>query len=124
MIDFANGSFIKLSPIAIESVDGRVVEILRQDEKILFAAKGIRDSLILTDKRLIASNVQGMTGKKVDLTSIAYSRIASFSTESAGTLDNDSELDIWVAGIGKVRFEFTRGTDLPAISRIFAHYVL
>lgn len=124
MIDFSNGSLIKLSPISVQTVDTKVKEILRDDEQILFAASGIRDNVALTNKRIIASNIKGLTGKKVDLTSIAYSRIAAFSIESAGTFDLDSELDIWVTGVGKVRFDFTRGTDLLAIGRIFNQYAL
>ncbi|MFC4003615.1 PH domain-containing protein [Prauserella oleivorans] len=42
-------------------------------ERILSGFTGIRDFVVFTDKRLIAVNVQGMTGTTKDLTSLPYS---------------------------------------------------
>jgi hypothetical protein len=34
------------------------------DEQIIQAFKGIRDGVVFTNKRIIAINIQGLTGKK------------------------------------------------------------
>jgi PH (Pleckstrin Homology) domain-containing protein len=46
--------------------------VLIPDEKMLAVFKAVRDFVVFTDKRLIAVNVQGMTGKKRDFSSLPY----------------------------------------------------
>ena len=124
MIDFQNASYIKLSPINPADVAHRIGPLLVEGEQPVCAFKGIRDFVVFTTKRLIAVNVQGMTGKKVDCTSLPYNRIQSFSVETAGTFDLDAELDLWFSGLGKVRFEFRGSVDVAYLSKLVGHYVL
>ena len=74
--------------------------------------------------RIIAINVQGMTGKKKDFTSMPYSKIQVYSVESAGVLDLDSELELYFSGVGKVKFEFVGNADISGICRLISGYVL
>ena len=53
-----------------------------------------------------------MTGKKKDITSLPYSKIQAFSTETEGVFDMDSELEMWFSGLGKVKLEFTGSTNI------------
>ena len=106
MIDFNNGSFFKLRPESIQNVQNLEGLILIDGEYIFASFVGIRDRVIFTNKRVIAINVQGLTGKKKDFTSLPYSKIQAFSVETAGTLDLDCELDLYFSGLGKVRSEF------------------
>jgi hypothetical protein len=106
MMDFTNGAFVKLSAVHPAEVGEGVAELLVPGEQIQQAFKAMRDYVVFTDKRLIAVNVQGITGKKKDFTSLPYSRVQAFSVETAGTLDLDAELDLWFSGLGKVRLEF------------------
>ena len=66
------------------------------------AYKGMRDYVVFTSKRIIAVNLQGMTGKKKDFTSLPMSKVRAFSMETAGTFDLDAELELWFSGLGKV----------------------
>ena len=84
----------------------------------------MRDYVVFTSKRIISVNVQGMTGKKKDFTSMPYSKIQVFSVETAGVLDLDSELEIYFSGLGKVRFEFSGASDIIQIGQIIASYAL
>ena len=88
------------------------------------AFKGIRDSVTFTSKRIVALNVQGMTGKKKDFTSLPYARIQAFSVETAGVLDLDSELELWFSGLGKVRLEFASRVDIRSLGHLIADKVL
>lgn len=93
-------------------------------EEVLSAFKGIRDSVLFTNKRVIAINVQGMTGKKRDYSSLPYSKVQAFSVETAGTFDLDAELDLTFSGLGTVRFEFKGGVDIRSIAQLIGSYVL
>lgn len=115
---------MKLGQIDPTKIEGSVNEILVDGESIVSAYKGMRDFVVFTDKRVIAVNVQGITGKKVDYTSLPYSKIVAFSVETSGTFDLDAELDIWLSGLGKVRFEFKGQVDIKQINRIISSYVL
>ena len=80
--------------------------------------------MVFTNTRVIAVNVQGMTGKKKDYTSLPYSKVQSFSVETAGTFDLDAELDLWFSGLGVVRFEFKGQVDVRQLSQMIATHVL
>ena len=84
----------------------------------------MRDGIVFTDKRIIAIDVQGLTGKKKDFSSLPYSRIQAFSVETAGNMDLDSELDLWFSGLGQVKFEFDAQADVTAICRMISERVL
>lgn len=122
MIDFRNKGFVKLS----ESRDYASIaaDILLPDETVLASFKSMRDGVIFTDKRVIAVNVQGLTGKKRAFTSLPYRAIQAFSIETAGSLDLDAELDLFFSGIGSVRFEFSGKVDIRSIARCIAGQVL
>ena len=62
--------------------------------------------------------------KKKDFTSLPYSKVQTFSIETAGVLDMDSELDLFFSGLGLVRFEFTGASDIVTISKIIGQYIL
>ena len=124
MIDFVNGSLFKLAHCPASEVEPQIAALLVEGEQILVAAKTIRDFVAFTDKRIIAVNVQGLTGKKRDVSSLPYSKIQAFSVETAGTFDLDAELELWFSGLGKVRFEFKGRFDITYLGRLIAHHVL
>jgi len=80
--------------------------------------------VVFTNKRIIAVNVQGMTGKKKDFTNMPYSKIQVFSIETAGVLDLDSELEVYFSGLGLVKFEFSGNSDIVAIGRQISGAIL
>ncbi|MFV8270086.1 PH domain-containing protein [Flavobacterium sp. GT2N3] len=83
------------SEVNIENVRNEFEPILIDGEIIEKAYKLIRDMFIFTNKRLILVEKQ-LVGTKVDYMSIPYSSIKKFSKESAGILDMDAELKIWL----------------------------
>ena len=93
-------------------------------EEIIASFKTIRDGVVFTTKRIFAINVQGLTGKKVDYTSLPYSKIQCFSVETAGVIDLDSELELWFSGLGKVKFEFVSRADVSEICKMISERVL
>lgn len=124
MIDFKNGSFVKLNPVSNNEFASLLSPLLVPGEDILFSFKTIRDGVVFTGKRIITINVQNLTGRKKDFTSIPYNKIQLYSVETAGTLDLDSELILWLSGTNSVKFEFTRGTNVYQLCQIISRYIL
>ncbi|MCD8124000.1 MAG: PH domain-containing protein [Lachnospiraceae bacterium] len=124
MIDFQNGSFVKMSKTNPDVVMKQIQPLLLDDENVIGVYKAIRDYCVFTNKRVISVNVQGVTGKKKDFTSMPYSKVAAFSVETSGVLDLDSELEMYFSGLGKVKFEFSGSSDIIEIGRTIGTYIL
>lgn len=124
MIDFKNATYAKLKQVNFDVFRDRIEPLLTQDERIVVTFQGIRDGLVFTTKRVISINVQGITGKKIDYTSLPYSKVQAFSVETSGIVDLDSELELWFSGLGKVKFEFVSGFDVTRLSSILAKFIL
>ncbi len=125
MIDFnGSGFFARLHKVDASAFDKMINDFLITDEKIVGCYQSVRDGVVFTTKRIIAINVQGMTGKKKDFTSIPYSKITTFSLETAGVFDLDAELEIYMSAVGKVKFEFTGSTNVKEICKMISSYAL
>ena len=124
MIDFQNGSYVKLRKVGNGEIGKNLEALLLADESIIGVYKGIRDYVVFTDKRVIAANVQGHKSKKQDFTSLPYKKISVFSIETSGVFDLDSELELYFSGVGKVSFEFTGASDIVQIGKIISQYAL
>ncbi|MBR4080867.1 MAG: PH domain-containing protein [Clostridia bacterium] len=124
MIDFQNATFFKLKPVPDSDFAALITPMFVPGETIIQSFRGIRDGVVFTDKRIFAINVQGITGKKKDFTSLPYSKIQAFSVETAGVLDLDSELELWFSGMGKVKFDFIAQANVTDICRMISEKVL
>ena len=125
MIDFnGNGFFARLKKVDNNAFGSMINDFLIDNETIIGSYQSIRDGVVFTTKRIIAINVQGLTGKKKDFTSIPYNKITTFSLETAGVFDLDAELEIYMSAVGKVKFEFTGSTNVKDICKIISTYVL
>ena len=124
MIDFQNTTFLKLKSVSNDTFSSVITPLMVNGEEILSSYQTVRDGVVFTTKRIIAVNIQGITGKKKDITSLPYSKIQAFSVETAGTFDLDSELDLWFSGLGNIKFEFTSNCNVTQICRTISGYVL
>ena len=124
MIEFKDLEITKLGPTPNETYAGDLAPMLVPGEEIITSYRTIRDGVVFTNKRIISINVQGMTGKKVNYTSLPYSNIQTFSVETAGFMDLDSELDLWLSGRGHVKFAFVSNAKIADICRLISEKVL
>ena len=125
MIDFNSGGFwARLHKTYIDEFGSIINDFLIEGEYVIGAYKSVRDGVVFTNKRIIAINKQGLTGKKQDYTSIPYSKINTYSLETAGFFDLDAELELYISGLGKVKFEFTGKTDVKEICHAISVYTL
>ena len=124
MIDFKNGVIFRLQKNQLVSHASTLNPILVSGEQILDEYSTLRDFVVFTNKRIIAVNVQGFSGKKKDFTSLPYSKIQAFSIETAGTFDLDAELELYFSGLGKVKFEFSGSSNVTAIGKLISEQIL
>ncbi|TDC26171.1 PH domain-containing protein [Streptomyces sp. 8K308] len=98
--------------------------LLGPQEQVLAAYLLIRDTILLTDRRLILVDKQGITGRKIEYHSIPYRSISHFAVETAGHFDLDAELKIWLSGNPTpIEKTFTKGVDIYQVQAILSQYV-
>lgn len=97
--------------------------LLVQGEQAVAAYRTFRDVAIFTDRRLIVRDAQGISGKKVEIYSLPYSRIDMWSSENAGTIDWNSELELWTRA-GHIKVKLSKGIDVRRLDHLIAHMVL
>ena len=125
-VNFNQDSVFNLKPISNDEVRGEVDGLLIADEKVEFAFKTIRDQLVFTNKRIIAVDVQGITGKRKSFSTMPYSKIQYFSIQTPGFMElfPDSELFVMFTNGFTAKFEFKGAVDIGKIGRILSEYVL
>ena len=104
-------------------VPADVMSLLTEGEQAITSFKTFRDSATFTTKRLIVRDAQGLTGKKVEIYSLPYSSILMWSSENAGTLDWNSELELWTKA-GHIKVKLAKGADVRRIDSLIAWAVL
>lgn len=111
--------------VDIAKLEQEFSPILCEGELLESAFQVFRDKWVFTNKRLIMLDVQGLSGSKREYRSIPYSSIVQFSVETAGTLDDDCEMKIWVKGTElPIKKEFSRNIDVKGIQRSLASHLL
>src|SRR6187431_1012114 len=104
-------------------VPADVQALLVEGETAVTAFATFRDAAIFTTKRLIVRDAQGMTGKKVEIYSLPYDTIHMWSSENAGMLDWNSELELWTKA-GHIKVKLSKGADVRRIDSLIAWAVL
>lgn len=104
-------------------VPADVLPLLTQGEEAVASFKTFRDSATFTTKRLIVRDAQGITGKKVEIYSLPYGAINMWSSENAGTLDWNSEIELWTRA-GHIKVKLAKGADVRRIDSLIAWAVL
>ena len=125
-VNFNQDSVWNLKPIRVDAVKGEVNGLLIGGEEVVMAFQTVRDQLIFTNKRIIAVDVQGITGKRKSFSTMPYSKIQYFSiqTPGFGELIPDSELFIMFSNTFTAKFEFKGGVDIGKLGRMISEYVL
>ena len=100
------------------------IQYLMTNNEIPWVAfKTFRDSAIFTNKRLIVRDAQGLRGKKVEIYSLPYSAINMWSTENAGALDLNAEVELWTRA-GHIKIKIGRDLDVRRIDKLIGDCVL
>lgn len=113
------------SEVDIQNISKEFEPILIDGEHIEKAFKLIRDMFIFTNKRLILVEKQ-LVGTKVEYLSVPYTNIIKFSKESAGIMDLDAELKIWVKDETEpIKKQFGKsGNNINEVYKILSQHIL
>jgi hypothetical protein len=107
-----------------EDVEKGLERVLADGERVEQAFQLIRDLLIFTDRRFILVDRQGVTGLKTEYHSIPYRAITHFAVESAGALDLEAELKVWISGTEQpIQKQFSRGRTIFDVQKALAAHV-
>lgn len=125
-VNFNQDSVFNLKEIKLESVRKDVDGLLVNGEEAVMAFHTVRDQLIFTNRRIIAIDIQGVTGTRKSFTSLPYARIQYFTiqTPGFGEMFADTELFVMFSNRFTARFEFKSKTDIGKIARLIADYAL
>ena len=107
-----------------EQLSQEYSKLLTEGEIIEIGFKLIRDVFILTNKRLILINKQGITGSKIEYLSVGYKSISRFSVENSGHFDLDAELKIWVSSEQQPSIikKFNKSVDIFDVQKVLAKH--
>ena len=125
-INFNQNSVFNLKPIDPNAVRKEVQGLLVQNESVIYAFQTVRDQVIFTNKRIIAIDVQGLTGKRKSFATMPYSKIQYFAIQTPGFIEMfpDSELYIMFSNGFTATFEFKGQVDIGMIGRMISEFVL
>ncbi|WLD93804.1 PH domain-containing protein [Alkalihalobacillus sp. AL-G] len=100
-----------------------IEDVLVQGEEAQIAYKTIRDVAVVTNKRFIIADKQGITGKKVEVYTIPFKSIIMYSSENGGKLDFNAEIELWTKA-GKLKLNVNKKVDIRKLDRIIGEYIL
>lgn len=113
------------SEVDTEHVEQEFSKILVEGEQIEKAFKLVRDLIVLTNKRMVLVDKQGVSGKKTEYLSIPYRSITRFSKESVGHFDLDAEFKVWVSSQHEpISRTFKKNEAIDEMYRVLAQHLL
>ncbi|MGN8645544.1 PH domain-containing protein [Gracilibacillus sp. HCP3S3_G5_1] len=104
-------------------VPADINELLIEGEVAHTAYKTVRDVAVITNKRFIIADRQGITGKKVEIYTIPFKSIDMYSSENGGKFDLNAELELWTRS-GNFKLNLNKKVDIRKLDKIIAEYVL
>ena len=141
----------ELAPFAVWTfaskcaIPSETASILLEGEAPYAAYKTIRDVALFTNKRLIVSDAQGITGKKylelsdaqravvsksariagkkVEVFSLPWSAVNMWSSENAGKLDLNAEIELWTRA-GHIKINLGRDVNVRELDALIASAIL
>ena len=104
-------------------VEKQIQSIMVDGESIEQAYQLVRDMIVLTNKRIVLIDKQGVTGRKTEYLSIPYRSIVRYSIESAGTFELDSDLKLWLSSTAEpLTFDFRKNAHVADIVKIITRH--
>jgi Bacterial PH domain len=111
-------------PLGLGEAHDEFGRLLAPGENIFAAFEFVRDAMLFTNGRLMLIDKQGVTGRKVEYLSIPYRNISHFAVQTAGHLDSDAEMMIWIIGAkDPIEKQFNRSVDIYQVHAILSAFV-
>lgn len=128
LVDWLGDNASQLSPADVEEHFKSQFPVLMEKEKVELAFRAGRDYSVLTDKRFLNVDVQGVLGKKVEFHSFPWRSFSGFAVETAGAhFDRDTEINLYtnIVSYGRVHQDFRKNAaDIFAIQKHLSNKIL
>ncbi|MBR0303519.1 MAG: PH domain-containing protein [Clostridia bacterium] len=126
MINFSQEAVFNLTGIDEDKVKKEIENLMIEDEYIVGAFKTVRDQVVFTNMRIIAIDVQGVTGKRKEFTTLPYAKIQYFAITTPGFIEliPDCELEIVFNNNFHAKFDFKSNCDIVSLGRCISEYAL
>ena len=126
IIAFITDKHLQMDPKPIENSLKTEFQILQKDETVELAFKNGRDMYLITNKRVLSIDVQGLTGKKIEFLSMPFKSIGGFSVKSAGTLSRTVKTTLFISKMegGLTTDLGKKGTDIFQINNSLGNKIL
>ena len=111
------------SKTTVEDYHKLLESVLIEGESAEQAFKTFRDLIIFTNFRLMIIDIQG-AGVKKSFKSVPYSHISVFDKNTAGTVDINSEVVIYLRDHEPLKLQFSRGKNIDVVYKLLARKVL
>ena len=117
--------FGNVSEISPAKASQDYAAFLLPGEEIAKAYTLVRDTLVLTNFRILTLDKQGFTGTKAAVTTIPYRSVDRITKESAGVFDLEAELYLWIKGTAEpMKWSFSKGVNVNEAYNHICLYML
>lgn len=119
-----------LKQIKDKTITKKYGDFICENEKVHYAFSLVRDLVIITDKRIIEIDLQGVTGTKKSLTSIFAKNIVNVTIETAGVGIDDSEMIIYhkthnaSKDILEKHYEFNKNFKIDSLYKHLINFII
>ncbi len=107
-----------------EEVQRDYAHVLAPGEIVEYACKTIRDLFIVTDRRVLNVDKQGVTGAKKNYDSIAFNKVSRFAVEFGGKVLGMTTVRIWAMGGEKLEVQFDKTANGEGMQQVLATKIL
>ena len=125
-MDFRDKPMQNLMRIQEKDVCKNARMLLLDGEQVVGAYKTVRDQVVFTSHRIIAVDMQGVTGTKQEIFVLPYRKVQHFGIKTAGFGDplQTSEMTICFADGHEVKFGFIGQEDLFRVANAISRCIL
>ena len=125
-MDFRDKPMQNLMRIQEKDVCKNARMLLLDGEQVVGAYKTVRDQVVFTSHRIIAVDMQGVTGTKQEIFVLPYRKVQHFGIKTAGFGDplQTSEMTICFADGHEAKFGFIGQEDLFWVANAISRCIL
>lgn len=125
VMGFLKNDAVSTDPKKVEEQLKSNPNILQSDEEVDACYKVGRDLCLFTTKRIILIDRQGMSGKKVEYTSIPLRYCQAFKIVTAGSFMSEAKCKVYVDGTPDVRQDLSKSSsDVWGVNKILSSKIL
>ena len=123
LLGFVEGLAGHAAKVDLRKLQQKLNFALASGEDIELGCKAHRHYIIFTNKRVLFIDFHGLTGIKAEYHSIQYKSITRFSIKTAGMMDLDVSLVLWLTGTSEpIEESFPARIDIFEIQSVLVKH--